>query len=139
MAKPHKRNSPIRIVDQLHLGDGIDPRLDKFGDGITSHRTTSPHTGQLCKQVGEAIYSGLLESTDDTLRDLIVLQVIPAPHAGRLLVTLQPGITAGPIDIATILQKLEQQTARLRQTVAEEIHRRKVPELVFQVARVEAC
>jgi ribosome-binding factor A len=119
---------PADLCDHWSSDDGIDPRLaSKRPQGRVSNRKTL----QLCRQV-ERILGGLLEG--EILRDLLVHSVIPAPDSSRLLVTV---VHHGPDSVATtdILAALHGAHARLRGEVAGSIHRRKTPELTFQVLR----
>jgi ribosome-binding factor A len=84
---------------------------------------------QLCRQVQEALHWVLGADRDEVLQALQVVSVEPAPSAARLLVTVR---AEGP-DVATALEHLERATGRLRCEIAASIHRRRVPELTFQV------
>ena len=88
-------------------------------------------TLQLCRQV-ERVLSMVLEG--DLLRDLLVQSVVPAPDSSRLLATV---IFNGPPSIPTsdVVAALESARVRLRAEVAAGIHRRKTPDLCFQVLR----
>ena len=70
----------------------------------------------------------------DILRDLTVHAVVPAPDSSRMLATVA---FHGPASVATIevLAALHDAHARLRSQIATAIHRRKTPELSFQVLR----
>lgn len=90
------------------------------------------HTLQLCSQVAETLHLVLLDSDDDDLRDLSLLEVLPIAGSGRLLIRLSyPVRKAG--DIARVQQKLTDAGKELRAEVAAAITRRKAPELNFQV------
>ena len=111
--------------------DGLDPR--EFFKPVRNRRDNRKDW-QVCRQVFETlnyVLSG--DSHDDVLRSLLVCEVVPAPDATRLLVTVQPLDVDGGTDLAVILQRLQQATGRLRAEVARSISRRKVPELVFRV------
>jgi ribosome-binding factor A len=64
----------------------------------------------------------------------MVRSVVPGPDSSRLLVTLvfQGSET---VDRADILAALQDARARLRAEIATAIHRRKTPELSFNVIR----
>lgn len=111
--------------------DGIDPRyLPRYPGrrGAPGRKSL-----QLCEQVAQTLSGVLGECDDDVLRDLLVTSVVPAPDASRLLVTLTAAPSASSLDIAEVLQRLEQQRARLRAEVAAAIHRRRVPELTYRL------
>ena len=119
---------PAGLCSELMSEDGIDPRLQsKRSQGKATNRKAL----QLCRQV-ERAFSAILEG--EILRDLTVQAVVPGPDSSRLLVTL---VYHGPAKFtsAAVLDALHASYARLRREVAKSIHRRKTPELSFQVVR----
>jgi ribosome-binding factor A len=123
-----ERTPPVDLCSQWGPDDGIDPRLEPRRPlGKVSNRKTL----QLCRQV-ERILNGVLEG--EILRDLSVHSVLPAPDSSRMLVTV---VHHGSPDIAIadILTRLREAYAKLRSQVAIAIHRRKTPELSFNVLR----
>lgn len=102
------------------------------------HRTlhsenTSRHVAQLCAQVQDVISLALGDSADERLHDLVVHSVSAGPDGARLLVAVVP---TDPLDVDSIEQlyrALESARPWLRQQVAAEIHRKRTPELAFQV------
>jgi hypothetical protein len=110
--------------------DGRDPRYDR----LTPERRAGRKCLQLCGQVARTL-AGVLagECADEFLRDLVVEFVVPAPNAGRLLVTvsLAPSADPGMADCAA--ERLERARGRLRAEVATAVHRRRVPDLVFRL------
>lgn len=84
---------------------------------------------QLCRQVERALQVGL---AGDTLRDLAVQSVRPAPDSSRLLVTFALPESIPPVEA---LAAIEQARGKLRGTIAAAIHRKKTPELAFQLVR----
>ncbi|HEV3446065.1 MAG TPA: hypothetical protein VG099_15595 [Gemmataceae bacterium] len=112
-------------------GDGVDPRLD---DTFTPRRVVNRKALQLCQQVARTLASVLSgECSDDRLRDLLVESVQPGPDSTRLLVTVYPGPAFAAGDTESVLRALYGATAMLRAQIARAIHRKRVPELVFQV------
>jgi ribosome-binding factor A len=92
---------------------------------------------QLCRQVEERIGLVLAGEVDDpALQDLYVVEVVPEPGSGRLIVRLAspPGL-AQP-DVAEVLPRLDALRPYLRGEVAEAIHRKRTPDLVFEVLRL---
>lgn len=87
-------------------------------------------TLQLCRQVERALMFVLSDSEDDILRDLMIVAVVPAPNAGRLLVTTTPMYEM--IDPVEATARLQAARGWLRTEIASSIHRRKVPDLMFQ-------
>ncbi len=112
--------------------DGSDPR--RFFDRRGLHG--KPHADgrkgrQICQQVQEALVGILADCADDVVRSLCVVMVEPAPHTGRLLVTVAVDPTADVIDPATIATHLHRATGWLRHEIAHAIHRKRTPEIVF--------
>lgn len=91
-------------------------------------------TAQLCRQVFRALSLALGECGDDLLRELVVVEVRPAPDAGRLLVTVTPSAAGDPLDLLDLLGRLDRAGGRLRHAVAEAITRKRAPELAFTFA-----
>ena len=119
---------PTGLSSEPAADDGIDPRfVPKYPPGKVSNRKAL----QLCREV-ERVLSMAFEG--ELLRDLTVESVVPAPDSSRLLVTLR---FHGSATVATtdIHDALRIQHAKLRGAIAEAIHRRKTPELAFQVVR----
>ena len=119
---------PAGLCADLDTDDGIDPRLVPKQP---QSKVTNRKTLQLCRQVERSL-TGLLEG--DLLRDLIVQSVVPAPDSSRMLATF---VFHGPETVAAadILAALRASYAKLRGEVALAIHRRKTPELTFNVVR----
>jgi ribosome-binding factor A len=111
--------------------DGTDPR--HWNRGV-NERQPGRKAKQLCRQAAEALNLALAGCRDDVLRDLIVVEVAPAPHSGRLLVTVAAGAAAGGVEAAEVLARLARAGGWLRSEVAAVAHRRKAPELLFRVA-----
>ena len=86
---------------------------------------------QLCKQVSRALSYAFSEQNSDTIRELFVDSVEPAPDESRLLVTVSP-MSQG-LDTVEILTALGHAQGSLRSAVAEAINRKRVPELMFQM------
>ena len=104
--------------------------MNRRGSGSVDRKTL-----QLCAQVADtlnAVLSG--ECDDDDLRELMVVGVVPAPHAGQLLVSVAQALPGEPLDVGLAARKLAAAGARLRQAVAEAITRRRAPALLFTVA-----
>ena len=72
-------------------------------------------------------------SADEALPSCHVVAVGPAPDASRLRVVVAP--FDGAAVPATVLAWLEAVRPRLRAELAAGLHRRRVPDLVFAVAR----
>lgn len=100
---------------------------------------------QLCRQVSQTLGLALAGCGDALLRDLYVADVIPAPDAGRLLVSVSAmsGLTSSESDqprdvmsaeqMSQILGRLQGAAPMLRREVACAITRKRAPELLFRV------
>jgi ribosome-binding factor A len=90
------------------------------------------HTLQLCAQIAETLHLVLLDSKDDDLRELMVLEVLPIGGAGTLLARVSyPVQNLG--DLSRVQQKLADSAKNLRSEIALAITRRRAPEILFQV------
>jgi ribosome-binding factor A len=131
MMKPRKP-SPEDILSaaaDARSGDGSDPRYDRRGGRPAGKRKTL----QLCREAERTLSAVLAgECDDDVLRDLVVLSVVPAPNAGRLLVTIgHPASSAATVE--EVLRRLLGVSGQLRSELAAAVSRRKTPELAFRV------
>lgn len=89
---------------------------------------------QLCRQVEERLGLVLAGEVDDpALQDLYVVDVAPEPGSGRLLVRLAraPGTAYTPI--TELLPRLDALRPFFRVEIAQAIHRKRTPDLVFQI------
>jgi ribosome-binding factor A len=123
------RKDLLAGCEQVGPQDGLDPRYDH---PHTGRRRPGRKTLQLCAQVAETLAGVLAEQSDDVLRDLMIVSVGPA-GGGRLLVTLAAAPSALVRDRAVLLEHLARAHGLLRNEMASAIHRRKAPDLVFQV------
>jgi ribosome-binding factor A len=89
---------------------------------------------QLCRQVERALHTALLDDCHDpVLLDLMVQDVLPWPNASRLLVAVTPTRPGAAVDRELLLAHLEAAKGVLRMVVAGAIHRKRTPELCFEV------
>lgn len=86
---------------------------------------------QLCRQVERALCTAF--GDHEALLDLGVDQVLPWPNASRLLVAVRLCEPAAVPDRSEVLQRLASHRAELRSVVAGAIHRKRVPELCFEL------
>jgi len=86
---------------------------------------------QLCRQVFDALTYALADIDDPIVDDLALAKVVPAPSAGRMQVILVA--MRDDIDPDVALESVREHADELREEVAAEITRRRVPELVFRV------
>jgi ribosome-binding factor A len=88
---------------------------------------------QLCGQVRDALGVILPGLADEVLQNLTVVTVEPAPHTGRLMVTVAGPGPADAADRAVTMGHLDRAAGLIRREVAAAVHRRKAPELAFRV------
>ena len=132
MATPKRpsRRHLLAAASDLGPEDGTDPR--DWGKDWTARRPGRKAL-QLCRQVAEALAAALAGCGDAALNGLQVVAVEPAPHAGRLRVTVAAAPSAAERDAAVVSEHLQRAAGRLRSEVATAIHRRKAPELAYRV------
>ena len=115
-----------KMCATLEPGDGCDPRYDKKEHGSPPNRKAL----QLCAQVFKTLVMSLPGCGDNILNDLTVESVTLAPDSSQLLVTLK-----GDVDLNDAEQSLAAVQGKLRTEVAQSIHRRKTPKLLFKIVR----
>jgi ribosome-binding factor A len=115
------------LCHELREEDGLDPRL-------TRKKRTHPtrtRLGPLCKEVARALQLELSALSDDCLNELMVSEVVPAPDATRLRVTVQLRWSADDPHCRLVEDRLGRLNGYLRASVAQAITRKRTPELVF--------
>ncbi len=122
--------------EAFSIEDGTDPK--KFHDRRRLHRQPRQTVAgrkalQLCGQVKDSLHGILAGCADEVVRNLTVLMVEPAPHTGRLMVTVAGPGPADATDPATVADHLARAAGWIRIQVASSISRRNTPELVFRV------
>jgi len=89
---------------------------------------------QVCRQVFDALSLALAEVDDPATDALILAAVEPAPSAARVLVTFVPATRDAAVDdLDAALGRLRELLPELREEVAAEVHRARVPELVLRL------
>lgn len=88
---------------------------------------------QLCRQVFDALSLAFATLDDPIVDDLVLASVVPAPSASRVQVTLVP--SRNDIDVDVALAAVRLHADELREEVAAEVTRRRVPELVFRIGQ----
>jgi ribosome-binding factor A len=105
------------------------------------HRDSRGRSGhkdrQICRQVFDALSYALAELDDPVIDELVIDSVVPAPSASRVLVVLRPSVAGSDADFEIALARLREVAPELREEVAAEITRRRVPELVFRIVETE--
>lgn len=90
---------------------------------------------QVCRQVFDALTYALAELDDPLIDELSLAAVTPAPSAARVEVTLVP--SRYDLDIDEALARLADVMDDLREEVAAEITRRRVPVLAFRITHLD--
>lgn len=120
MANTHKRRRKMPAPlsdDPFHDDRGFDKRKLR----------------QLCKQVEHAIGLALGDHSDLVLLDLRVEEVLPWPNSSRLLIVMVPTVAGATLDRSQVLARLDAAKGVLRSAVADAIHRKRTPELCFEL------
>jgi ribosome-binding factor A len=126
-----RRREPLRAED-VRTSDEPDPEIF-FGDAAPSRKGTFKAL-QLCKQVARAVSVTLAsEWLDDALDGACVASVDPAPDASRLRVVVVMAPGREPDAIGRARAALQAASAEFRAEVARSIHRKRTPEVVFDV------
>lgn len=117
--------------DEMHADDGIDLRLVKK----KSYRIKNYHReDRLCKQIAGVLailFAG--GCCDERLSLLGIQSVAPAPDTSCLRVTVFPLYDDPQLDPEAIMLLLKSAKSYLRQEVAAEISRRRIPDFTFRV------
>ena len=118
------------------LPSSADVRLDGAlpEAALAAVSSADPKSLQLCEQARRALeFAFACECRDAVLSDLAVIGVMPDPSVRRLRVWLR-----GPVDMDEethhrVVQRLAAARGFLRAQVAAAIHRRRTPELAFEL------
>lgn len=103
----------------------------RSGEARGDHRKVH----QLCAQVREVVGFALAERWHDpVLERLSIVSVTPAPDASRLAVIVAIDPDGDPVEAVAIIDALKRIRGELRCEIAAEIHRKKTPELTFELA-----
>lgn len=121
----------------INSDDAIDPR--HYFNNKRKAKNEFRKSFQLCRQVAETLHM-VLSATADSLADLSVVDVVPAPDSRRMLVVLKLDntIIQSGSEIEQLMERLHQETPRLRSEIAQSINRRKTPQLVFEITTSNA-
>jgi ribosome-binding factor A len=131
--KKPSRKDLLSSTGEITPDDGQDPHIFLRK---TTRKPTNRKALQLSGQVMETLnYALAWECGDPILQDLTIDSVTPAPNSTHLLVTVRlPAAGDGP-KADVVLEHLQRASGKLRAEVAAAIHRKRVPELTFRVAR----
>ena len=88
---------------------------------------------QLCAEVEQVAALALGSSRDPRLNQLIVHSVQSSADGARLTVYVTPGDPEGLDSLASLMEALDAARPWLRRQIAEEIVRKRTPEVRFEV------
>lgn len=128
--KARERGFPL--AGDVSADDEADPAR-YFGSG-SRNRRADWKARQLCRQVERSAALTLAELFEcGALASSAVAGVAPAPDASRLRVSvvLSPGKT--PSDLEAAAATLREKAGLFREEAARAIHRKRAPEIVFEV------
>lgn len=132
-SKKPSQKEILSSCNEIRPDDGVDPRTFFRHSG---RKRTNRRALQLCGQIAQTLTSVLAwESGDELLQSLVVESVEPAPDSTRVLVTVSVQASAGGADAGQVIERLHRAAGRFRTEIAAAVHRKRVPELVFRVAR----
>jgi ribosome-binding factor A len=126
----------MAATETLGDEDGSDARRDHDRRTWDEPKKAGRKARQLCEQVADALRTILAGLADEALQNLTVLTVAPAPHTGRLLVTVAGPAPADATDrqaVPDVRVALSKAAGHIRAEVAASVHRRYAPELTFAV------
>jgi ribosome-binding factor A len=129
-SKPSRRQM-LSLCSEIRPDDGVDPRT--FFRKPSGRKTANRKTLQLCGVIAKTLSQILAwESSDGMLRACLVEAVEPAPDSTCVRVRI--AVRADEcIDSSALRERLERSRGRLRREVGSAIHRKRVPELVFEI------
>ncbi|HEX9189585.1 MAG TPA: ribosome-binding factor A [Vicinamibacteria bacterium] len=131
MSSNRRRERRLALAGDVWTDD-VDPGL--FFDDRGPSRRRTWKLQQLCKQVERAASVTLAgECGSDALLGAAVLSVEPAPDAARLRVTVALAPGRALEDAARAIADLRRAGPAFRQETARSIHRKRVPEVTFDV------
>ncbi len=119
------------LCSEVREDDGIDPR--EFTKEKRIRKTTS-RDRQLCAQVKRCLELALPDAlTINGIPVCELLSVDPAPDNSRLSVV----VMVGADHLVITREVLSRVKGRLRSEVAQAVHRKKAPDLAFEVIAAE--
>jgi ribosome-binding factor A len=120
----------------VYPSDEVDP--ERFFGEADRSRQGIRKLLQLCKQVERSAALTLTSACEsDSLLGAAVAAVEPAPDSGRLMVTVVLAASSSVEDAIEAKDALMRSTAEFREDVSRAIHRKRVPQIVFDVRMAE--
>lgn len=130
MASRKRKKHFHSLCSEVGPGDGEDPRFDQ---AIPPQSVVNRKALQLSSQIERELNAIFAGCGDPVLRELMIVDVLPAPTSMRLLVKVQLSPSASGHSLEEIYQRLDQASGWLRTEVPQAIHRKRAPELLYQV------
>jgi len=112
-----------KLCEEFLQGDGINPKYDNVPKRVKNRKAL-----QLCSQIMDILHLSLGQFGDDLLRNCYIKSVVPAPDSTQLLVTL-----ISQDNPQEVFSHAQNASGLLRNEVANNISRKRVPQLKFQV------
>ena len=130
-------SNPNRTRNRGFAGRGRNraPCTGNFLDAVEAELAQAhPRALSLCDQVRRALEVAIAgECRDERVNELVVLEVLPDPTIRRLRVWLGAPAGSTEPDRLELMQRLCVARGFLRSRVADAIHRKRTPELGFEV------
>ena len=132
-------NRSKRVIEEIlkccgSIGeeDGLDPKYDSKRDQHSQSKQNYKAL-QLAQQIKVTLHY-VLAANQQLPLDLCIASVTPAPDSRRMRVLVAINTSdENPVDLNAIENALREQTGSLRNEIAQSIHRKKTPNLIFEV------
>lgn len=132
MSSRRARGLRLQRTGDVYPSDEMEP--DRFFGEVERSRKGIRKLLQLCKQVERSAALTLTSVCDsDALLGAAVAAVEAAPDSGRLMVTVVLASGKGCEDATEAKTVLTRSTTDFREDVSRSIHRKRVPQIVFEV------
>lgn len=120
----------------INNDDAIDPRHYFYNKRKSKDKFRKSF--QLCRQVADTLHLTLTDGVPE-LEGLSVIDVVPAPDSRRMLVILamDASIATSASSVENVMAILQLNIPRLRSEIARSINRKKTPQLIFEVSKIE--
>lgn len=140
MPGKHKHDTIPTLTDELREGDGVDPKEEKKRAQAVLRKGKPDHAVfRLASQIGTAIRMSMQLSGDALLCSFDVSTVEPTTSGNSFRVQVFATDTTMEYDPRRIKELLDAAKPRFRQDIAGEIHRKKVPDITFDVLPPHVC
>ncbi len=122
------------LTDELREGDGVDPKEEKKKAQAVLRKGKPDHAVyRLASQIGTALRMSMQLSGDALLAGFDVSTVEPTTSGNSFRVQVFATDSSMEYDPRHIKELLDAAKPRFRQDIADEINRKKVPDITFDV------